>query len=263
MMGGAATGLGLVGLLLAGCTPLQKATTPPADAGADAGADVTPDGGVELVAWWKAEGDPGDERRSLGARFEGEVEPGYTAGRDGGLAVSFRGTGSWVVPESRPSELHEWSITAWVRVPRDAPRERYHAILAREYRDERSQFRRNFWFGITDPRHCGHLTFGASFASHGVIPRPVDTQDRCGETPIAPGVWTHLASTFDGAVLSYYLDGVPAGTVTVSEPCDVSDGHTLTLGSTAALQQIAWVDLDDVKLFRGALSPAEVAAEAR
>ncbi len=70
-------------------------------------------------------------------------------------------------------------------------------------------------------------------------------------TGVKPGVWTHLAFVADGTSLSAYVDGalterVPAGPV-------VTNGLPLIVGKNCP-----GVSLRDLRLWTGALSPAQV-----
>ena len=56
--------------------------------------------------------------------------------------------------------------------------------------------------------------------------------------------WVHLAASYDGATMSYYLDGVPAGSVTCNVP--VNTWNNLHLGAYAVAKNrmrerdVAW-----------------------
>jgi hypothetical protein len=91
----------------------------------------------------------------------------------------------------------------------------------------------------------------------------VQTQAR-----LASGRWTHLAATFDGARAVLYVDGVPAGEARV-DPFDGSRGPVFVgarpdaQGRRARFARLFEGRLDDVRVYRGALSPDEVAFIAR
>lgn len=84
---------------------------------------------------------------------------------------------------------------------------------------------------------------------------------------LAPNRWTHVAATFDGDRAALYLDGALAGEARVA-PFEASRGPAF-LGARPDPQgrrarQAAFEGrLDDLRIFRGALSPEEVVALAR
>ncbi len=85
---------------------------------------------------------------------------------------------------------------------------------------------------------------------------------------IGPGRWVHLAATYDGDRAVLYLDGVPAGEARVA-PFETSRGPVFVgarpdaAGRRARLAPLFDGRLDDLRVFRGALSPDEVALLAR
>jgi hypothetical protein len=85
---------------------------------------------------------------------------------------------------------------------------------------------------------------------------------------LAPGRWTFVAATFDGDRATLYLDGAPDAEDAL-QPFDGSRGFTFigarpeVNGRRARPFTGFEGRLDDVRIFRGALSAAEVAALAR
>ncbi|HEY6099698.1 MAG TPA: LamG domain-containing protein [Anaeromyxobacter sp.] len=82
------------------------------------------------------------------------------------------------------------------------------------------------------------------------------------------GRWTHLAATYDGERAVLYLDGIVAGEARV-DPFDGSRGPVFVgarpdpAGRRARFAPLFDGRMDDLRVYRGALSPEEVAAIAR
>jgi concanavalin A-like lectin/glucanase superfamily protein/calcium-dependent phosphoinositide phospholipase C len=81
------------------------------------------------------------------------------------------------------------------------------------------------------------------------------------------GGWHHIATTYDGAVLRFYVDGLLVGDPVVAiSPIDYGDPATadLWLGSALGSYYSSYAgDLDDVRFYDGALSDEAIAAHAR
>lgn len=80
------------------------------------------------------------------------------------------------------------------------------------------------------------------------------------------GRWVHVAVTLSGQTGTLYLDGVPVGTHTAMSfaPCQVGATHQNWLGrSQFATDPTFSGQIDDVRLYSGALTATEVAALAR
>lgn len=85
---------------------------------------------------------------------------------------------------------------------------------------------------------------------------------------LAPGRWTHLAATFDGVRAVLYVDGAPAGEARL-DPFESSRGPVFVgarpdaQGRRARFAPPFEGRLDELRVFRGALTPEEVARVAR
>ena len=78
---------------------------------------------------------------------------------------------------------------------------------------------------------------------------------------ISPGVWTHVAGTYDGAEIKLYLDGVLVDTLTYSQPINYpSPSSPLLIGKGfgSATSYVWEGSLDELRLGDGALSAAEI-----
>jgi hypothetical protein len=78
----------------------------------------------------------------------------------------------------------------------------------------------------------------------------------------APGTWVHLAGTWDGAFLTLWVDGALAGTTGMT--AIEFDGQPIVVGADddhlGGLSGHLLGDMDDVRVYRRALSADEVAA---
>ena len=78
---------------------------------------------------------------------------------------------------------------------------------------------------------------------------------------LSAGVWAHAAAVYDGAAMRLYLDGVEIGSLPKAGPIDVDPAVLAAIGSQppGAGTQPFLGSIDDVRIYRRALSAAEVA----
>jgi hypothetical protein len=69
--------------------------------------------------------------------------------------------------------------------------------------------------------------------------------------------WSHLATTYDGATLCLYVNGVQVGSRAVSGTIAVSTGR-LRIGGNAIWGEWFAGRIDEVRIYNRALSPAEI-----
>ncbi len=82
-----------------------------------------------------------------------------------------------------------------------------------------------------------------------------------GGATVTTGAWTHLAATYDGATVTYYVDGAPAGSVACSFPSSYWTG--LRLGAASAADSgRARGTIDEIQIWRSSRSAAQIAADA-
>ena len=75
---------------------------------------------------------------------------------------------------------------------------------------------------------------------------------------LTTGTWTHLAMTYDGAVLALYRDGALVASSFVSGPIATSSG-ALRIGGNTIWQEPFAGTLDDLRIYDRALSAGEIA----
>jgi Concanavalin A-like lectin/glucanases superfamily len=78
-----------------------------------------------------------------------------------------------------------------------------------------------------------------------------------GLSALPLNVWSHLASTFDGATLRLYVNGVQVRSTPTFGPAVASSG-ALTIGGDASYGQFFAGRIDEVRIFRTARSATEL-----
>jgi hypothetical protein len=181
----------------------------------------------------------------------------WTEGRlTGTHALSFDGTtgdgSTHVVIPNAPSlqSAAALSCAAWVRVDdpyRDAP------ILAKE-----GPGQLNYWFGT-----FGQGSEGAHPGSFGMLldldgSQPWSVYDR-NQGYVSPGLWQHVASTWDGSTIRHYLNGVALKeTASLTGALHAGTGP-LIIGANVPYNNTAFLGaLDEVWVYDHALTPEEV-----
>ena len=158
------------------------------------------------------------------------------------------GSGSTYVTIPDAPSLHitsAISFAAWVRCDdtgRDAP------ILDKEGPNQWS-----YWFGAFPTSHFGVLLATEASGSWTI-------QDR-SQGVLFPGLWTHIASTWDGTTIRHYINGVQLQeTASFGGPISASDA-ALIIGANVPFSNTAFLGvLDELRLYNHALSQAEIAA---
>jgi hypothetical protein len=81
-----------------------------------------------------------------------------------------------------------------------------------------------------------------------------------GTSPLPLNTWTHLASTYDGAQLRLYVNGVQVGSRAQTGSILVSTGP-LRVGGNAVWREFFSGLIDEVRVYNRALSPGEIQAD--
>lgn len=182
----------------------------------------------------------------------------WTTGRSGGGALYLDGTtgaDSTYVTIADSVTLHitgAISFAAWIRcdgIQRDAP------ILAKE-----GDGKLCYWFGAfgTGGEGSSPGNFGVLLDTDGN--QPWSIYDR-NQGALFPGLWMHVASTWDGSTIRHYLNGVLLPqTADFTGLLHVADG-ALILGANVPYNNTAFQGaLDEVRLYDHALTAEEVTA---
>jgi len=141
---------------------------------------------------------------------------------------------------------HSGSFAAWVRsddINRDAP------IFAKEGPTGIL----SYWFGTFGPSGAGH--WGMLLDQDGNQPWDFNGRDQ-GSVPL--GVWTHLATTWDGSTVRYYMNGSLVNTMSWSGTIHVSDARLL-IGSNSEYFTTAFKGaIDEVHIYDSVLNVDDI-----
>ncbi|MEO3809911.1 LamG-like jellyroll fold domain-containing protein [Sphaerisporangium sp. B11E5] len=163
-----------------------------------------------------------------------------TSGRFG-KALSFNGTSSWVtVPDAPEFRLAQgMTLMAWVK---PAELDGWRSALVKEY--------------------AGGLSYGL-YASDGSVPNAwaVNTSGNEGTVSTATGLplntWTHVATTYDGAKLRFYVDGDLAAESDFTGSLR-GDGGPFRIGGNSVWGEYFSGVIDEVRVYNRALPEAEI-----
>jgi glucose/arabinose dehydrogenase len=168
------------------------------------------------------------------------------AGRFGG-ALSFNGTSSYVsVPDSNSLDLTgAATLEAWVRP----------AALGTTAKSWRTVLFKHQSMGM---KYALYANNGGS--------RPVaqlnvgGERNVAGTSQLALNAWTHLAATYDGAVMRMYVNGSQVATKAQTGAMTASTG-ALRIGGNSVWGEWFSGLIDDVRIYDRALAPAEVQSD--
>jgi hypothetical protein len=222
-----------------------------------------PDGGAltaagctfaDLVGWWRLDEAPGGTvaQDLSGARNDGElmgVDPAtaWAAGRSaGGLAVGAAGFVDVSASPSIDSITEQVTVSGWGFLDRTISDE-YATIVSREH-------------AATIDQHY-HIGFYRN-----LVPTTfITTEDGIVilRGPAAKvGSWVHLATTYDGSVVRFYVDGREVMNQTMTGRFQ-PDTTPVILGgngnASAGVTERFAGRIDEIMLYRRALSAAEIA----
>ncbi|MEI6945605.1 CotH kinase family protein [Paraflavisolibacter sp. H34] len=177
------------------------------------------------------------------ARLQDPRDVRWTAGREG-LALVLPGSeGRVAIAPDHPGLriTDALSIAAWIR-PLDVSTR---TILSKSGPD-------GYSFALNDD---GRLEFRFNHDTHGNAYRLVSRMPY----PFDSCTWMHVAATFDGTTSRIYVNGVLDTAITYAGPVAILENRSgLQIGSLLGLRR--WKGaLDEVRLYHGALSAAEVA----
>jgi hypothetical protein len=166
--------------------------------------------------------------------------PTWTTGRIGG-ALSFDGVND-SVDTIFTEQLNTWTVSLWVSSPA-APAAA--AASGPVNRDHNFQINWN---------HFNPLYRGAAVVNVG------GTWYSASFGALVANTWYHLTATYDGETLNAYVNGVLVSSNTAPSGPPDFESLPLRLGGHAAAPQYFNGTMDDVRVYRRALSAAEIAA---
>ena len=168
-----------------------------------------------------------------------------TSGRFGG-ALTFNGSSSLVsVPDSTSLDLTTgFTVEAWVK-PAAAMGAAWQTIAIKEQPGD-------FVYGLYANSNTS-VPAGVAFAAGG-------KQDSRGTSALQPNVWTHVATTWDGAVLRLYVNGTQVSSRAVTGSMPASTG-ALRIGGNGVRGEWFNGQLDDLRIYDRALTVARISSD--
>ncbi len=201
----------------------------------------------DLVGLWRALGAAGAVRDESGQGLHGRLV--NAPKQPAGVALSFDDGHNQYVDLGNPPALNltgPLSLVAWVRY--EPTSTWYPAIMGKGYEGSGAYSLHirpggTLWFEVDEPNGTRHHY------------NPTDLA-------LSPGVWTHVAATYDGQFMRVYVNGRETG---AGRPTKV------TVRQTGEPFRLGWLgsygffngDLDEVAVYRRALSAGEVFARFR
>ena len=92
-------------------------------------------------------------------------------------------------------------------------------------------------------------------------------QGGCGKTIVCTGTsnlplntWTHLAGTYDGSVMRLYVNGIQAGTFSVSGNMATSNSP-LRIGGNNVWPEFFSGKIDEIRIYNRSLTQAEIQSD--
>jgi hypothetical protein len=86
---------------------------------------------------------------------------------------------------------------------------------------------------------------------------PGGEKDTRGTAAVAVNVWTHLATTYDGTTLRFFVNGTQVSSKAVSGALLIDSGH-LSIGGNTVWGEFFNGKLDDVRVYNRALAVTEI-----
>src|SRR2546421_5520330 len=199
-----------------------------------------------MIAWWKGEGDATDSQGD----HNGTVNGATFASGEVGQAFTFDGTDDTVsIPDSADWNFgtDEFTFDFWARA---TGTNRMYALEFASITDIKNlEFDFNDDHGLWVYLDSGGGTDGTNAIQFGAVGDYTD------------GQWHHFALTRISSTWTLYIDGVAVKTATDSEALDLSGANNNYLGAEVARNAHFWNgQIDEVEVFKHALSPTEVAS---
>jgi glucose/arabinose dehydrogenase len=119
----------------------------------------------------------------------------------------------------------------------------------------------NGWRTIVFKEQAAHMTYALYAGTNSGRPTGQawvgGERDARGPSPIATGTWTHLATSYDGATLKLYVNGLEVRALAAGGPMAISTGP-LKLGGNGIWSEWFAGSMDDVRIYNRALSATEI-----
>ena len=163
-----------------------------------------------------------------------------TTGKYGG-ALSFNGSAQVTVPDSSSLDLTTgMTLEAWVN-PSAAP-SNWRALIAKN---------QDRYYMMASTNNNNWPGAGGTFGT--------TNQNVFGASVLPTNTWTHLAVTYDGAQIRFYVNGTQISTF--PETGNISTSNTnLTIGADVYGEQFSGL-IDEVRIYNRALSQPEISTD--
>ncbi|MCG5220077.1 LamG-like jellyroll fold domain-containing protein, partial [Streptosporangium soli] len=163
-----------------------------------------------------------------------------TGGRYGG-ALSFNGTSSWVTVADSPSLRLTGGATveAWVKPVESTYR--WKSVVVKQHRN-----------GLA----YGLYAFTESTRPVAIVSANADVE-AFGTGTLPAGVWSHLASTYDGSMVRLFVNGVQVAQQAASGPIRVDEG-VLRIGGNSVWGEHFDGLIDEVRVYDRALTTTQI-----
>jgi fibronectin type 3 domain-containing protein len=167
-----------------------------------------------------------------------------TTGRFG-KTITFDGANDYItVPDANTLDLtNALTIEGWVNLA-VAGGGTWRTIAMKE---QPSGLAYGLYANVDNNRPSGHV-----FTTHEL--------DARGSAQVAAGTWTHLATTYDGATLRMYVNGVQASSRAVTGNV-ITTSAALRIGGNSVWGEYLSGRIDELRIYRRVLSAAEIVAD--
>jgi concanavalin A-like lectin/glucanase superfamily protein len=192
-----------------------------------------------------ADGGPTGAHGALGSSGAGDsADPAWTAGHDGGSALSFGGAQYVAVSDTAALEPQHVGVDAWVRRS-GSPGEWRYILSKGSLGCDRSAY--GLYSGW-----AGGMSFYVSSESHYTI------SPEAPASVIWDGAWHHVVGAYDGARVRLWIDGAQVGD---GSPATLSIGYGVVsrgvyIGTYRGSCELGFKgDIDDVQIWNDAPQP--------
>jgi beta-lactam-binding protein with PASTA domain/Ca2+-binding RTX toxin-like protein len=182
----------------------------------------------------------------------GTLNAGVTrvASRTGaGTAAQFDGASGMIsIPDSTALHLTRMTLSAWVNSSTPITESSWRNLILKERPG-----------GLVWGLYGNAATDGGPNAYIRRAPIASTGDEHAGTaTRLTPGVWTHLAATYDGRVVRVYVNGAQVGSITTSGGNLGTSTGALRLGGNSIWGEFFAGAIDDVRIYNRALSATEI-----
>jgi hypothetical protein len=169
-----------------------------------------------------------------------------------GGALAFDGVNDWVtVPDSAALDLTTaMTVEAWVR---PAALNGWDTVVLKE------RGANDLAYGLY--ANDGAPLDGGTAAPSGVARASGGHQTVLGVAPLAIGVWTHVATTYDGTTQRLFINGAEAASRAQAGLIAVSGGALRIGGNASFASEFFQGTLDEVRVYNRALTATEIAGD--